>query len=199
MTFDAVVFDVGGVLLDWDPRHLYRDVFDDEADVEHFLAEVCTLEWHWQHDRGIPFAETIPALCERFPEHADQIRLWDERYLDMVAGEVPGTADVVRALHERGTGLYVLSNMPAEVWEPVRERYPWFSLFDGMVISGQEKVVTPDPAIYSVLVDRYGVDPARTAFVDDIPKNVDGARALGFQGILFTDAASLRGALDLPT
>ena len=198
MKIDAAVFDLGGVLVDWDPRHLYRRVFDDEDEMERFLAEVCTLTWHFQHDIGVPFSETIPALCEQFPEHAELIRLWDARYLEMVGGEVPGSLDVVRALHERGTRLYVLSNMPASVWGPLNQMFDWLDLFDGAVISGQERVVKPDPAIYALLVDRFGVEPTSTAFVDDRPENVDAADALGFRAIRFTDATSLRAALDLP-
>lgn len=194
---ETVVFDVGGVLVDWDPRHLYRNVFDDELEMERFLAEVCTWEWHHRHDAGVPFAESIPALLDRFPAHASMIRLWDERYLDMVAGEIPDVVDVVRDLHARGTRLLVLSNMPAEVWPRLTARFEWFALFDGCVVSGVEKVVKPDPAIYRVLVDRHGVDPASTVFVDDRPENVDAADALGFDGVLFTDAASLRASLGM--
>jgi 2-haloacid dehalogenase len=194
---DAVVFDVGGVLLDWHPRHLYRQVFDDEADVERFLTEVATLPWHFQHDRGVTFAETIPALCEQFPEHAEHIRLWETRYLDMVAGEIPGTIDVLRTLRARGTRLFVLSNMPASVWPELRDAFEWFGLFDGSIISGQERIVKPDVAIYRLLVDRFGLDPATTAFVDDRIENVAAADALGFVGIQFTDADALRRVLAL--
>ena len=197
-TFKAVVFDVGGVLVDWDPRHLYRGVFDDDEAMERFLAEVCTLQWHFRHDAGVPFAESIPALCEEFPEHDDLIRMWATRYMDMVAGEIPGVSQVLRELHDAGTRLYVLSNMPSEVWPAISELFDWFSLFDGAVVSGDEKLVKPDPAIYRVVVDRFGVDPATAAFVDDRPPNVAAASALGFEGILFTDVTALRRALDLP-
>ena len=224
---ETVVFDVGGVLVDWDPRHLYRSEFRCEDEMERFLAEVCTWEWHHRHDAGVPFAESIPALADAFPAHASMIRLWDERYMDMVPGEIPGVVDVVRDLHARGTRLLVLSNMPAEVWPQLTNRFEWFELFAtkgddylrlaererlrlgvpelppevvvslrrGCVVSGVEKVVKPDPAIYRVLVDRHGVDPASAAFVDDRPENVEAASALGFDGVLFTDAASLREAL----
>jgi 2-haloacid dehalogenase len=198
MTFRTVVFDLGGVLIDWDPRHLYRTVFDDEDEMERFLAEVCTLPWHFRHDAGVPFDETIPALVAEFPEHEDLIRMWASRHIDMVAGAVPGVPGVLRELHERGTRLYALTNMPAECWEPIRAMFEWFDLFDGAVVSGHEKVVKPDPAIYRILVDRFDVDPATTAFVDDRQVNVDAATALGFTGIVFTDAASLRDALQMP-
>ena len=191
----TVVFDVGGVLVDWDPRHLYRKVFDDEDEMERFLAEVCTWEWHHRHDKGVPFAESIPALTEQFPHHADLIAMWEARYQEMVPGEIPGTADVVRDLHAAGERLLVLSNMPSEVWTPLTERFGWFSLFEGWVVSGDEKVVKPDPAIYRVLMARYEVDPATAVFVDDRRENVEAAVALGFEAVLFTDAESLRASL----
>jgi 2-haloacid dehalogenase len=193
----AAVFDLGGVLVDWDPRHLYRQVLADDDEVERFLAEVCTSEWHTQHDGGRPMAETVPELIAQHPEHEAAIRLWHDRYHDMVAGEVPGTVDVVRDLHAAGIGLFVLSHMPADVLH-VLDRFEWLSLFEGVVYSGQEGVVKPDPAIYRLLVDRHGVDPATTAFVDDRPENVEAAAALGFRAHRFRDASSLRSAGIVP-
>lgn len=193
----SIVFDLGGVLIDWDPRHLYRQVLGSDEEVERFLAEVCTWAWHTQHDAGRPMAETIPELAARHPQHAAAIALWHERYHDMVAGEIPGTADVVRELHEEGAELYVLSNMPADVLH-ILDDFAWLDLFDGVIVSGQEGVVKPDAAIYRILLDRHGVDPATSAFIDDRPENVDAAAALGFRGILFSDAAALRDALGLP-
>lgn len=197
MQLDTVVFDLGGVLVEWDPRHLYRDVFADPDEMERFLAEVCTWEWHHRHDAGVPFAESIPELSKLFPEQSANIALWASRYMDMIPGEVPGTVDVLRALHERGTRVLALTNMPVETEPPLRERFDWFELFDGIVVSGVEKLVKPDPSIYRVLIDRYRVDPATTAFVDDRPENVAAANALGFVGIQFTDAESLRRDLDI--
>lgn len=193
----CVIFDVGGVLVDWDPRHLYRKVFEDSMEMERFLAEVCTWEWHHRHDAGVPFAESIPALSNAFPEHEQMIRLWDERYLDMIVGEIDGVVEVVRDLHAEGTRLLLLSNMPSEVWTPLTERFDWFELFDAAVVSGDEKIVKPDPAIYRILVDRHGVDPGSTAFVDDREENVEAAAALGFDAVLFTDASALRTSLGL--
>lgn len=197
MRHTTVVFDLGGVLVDWDPRHLYRSHFEEQNEMERFLAEVCTWEWHHLHDAGVPFAESIPALTNAFPAHAPLIRLWDARYMDMISGEIPGVVDVVRDLHSRGIRLLVLSNMPSEVWPQLTERFDWLGLFDAAVVSGVEKVVKPDPAIYRILVDRHGVDPGSTAFVDDREENVEAAAALGFDGVLFRDAASLRVALGI--
>jgi 2-haloacid dehalogenase len=195
-TITTAVFDLGGVLVDWDPRHLYRQVLTDDDEVERFLAEVCTWEWHMQHDAGRPMTETIPELAARFPEHAEAIGLWRERYHDMVAGEIPGTVDVVRELHAAGVRLFALTNMPAEVMH-VFDRFDWMDLFEAVVVSGQERLTKPDPAIYRILVDRHGVDVATTAFVDDRPDNVAAADALSFHGIRFTDAIALRTALGL--
>lgn len=192
-----MIFDVGGVLVEWDPRHLYRRLFESEEEMEWFLAEVCTWEWHHRHDAGVPFAESIPALSAAFPEHAELIAMWETHYQEMVPGEVPGTADVVRDLHAAGDRLLVLSNMPSEVWTPLIERFDWFALFEGWVVSGDERVVKPDPAIYRVLIDRFGVDPATSVFVDDRAENVEAANDLGFDGVLFTDAESLRTSLNV--
>lgn len=191
MTIDTVVFDVGGVLLDWDPAHLFRQVLPDD-ELGRFLGEVCTWEWHHQHDRGVPFRETISALCERFPDDAEHIRLWESRYADMVAGEVPGMREVVDGLRRDGVRLLILSNMPSEVWPALTERHPILGAFEGAVISGDEGLVKPDPALYRVLTDRFDVDPVRAAFVDDRPENVEAAAALGFTALLFEGPASVQ-------
>jgi 2-haloacid dehalogenase len=190
----AVVFDVGGVLLDWDPRHLYRQVLPSEDEVERFLGEVCTWEWHTQHDQGRPMAETIPELVARHPQHAEAIALWSSRYHDMIAGEIAGMVELLHDLRDHGLRLFVLSNMPADVLH-VFETFRWFDLFDGLVFSGLEGVSKPDAAIYRLLIDRHAVDPKTTAFVDDREENVAAAAALGFDVVHFRDAEQLRMAL----
>lgn len=192
MDVRAVVFDLGGVLVDWDPRHLYREVFDDEAAMERFLAEVCTLEWHDAHDRGRSMAESVEALAGTAGEHAEAVRLWSARYLDMVAGPVPGTAEVVEDLRAAGVPVYALTNMPVEAWPGLLERFPVLRTFDGVVVSGEEGMAKPDPEIFELMVARFGLDPATTAFVDDRRGNLEAAARLGFVGVRFTTAASLR-------
>jgi len=199
----TVVFDMGGVLLDWDPRHLYRKVFDDPAAMEHFLSEVCPLSWHLQHDRGAPFAETLPARAALHPDHADHIVLWGSRYDEMIAGEVPGTADVVAELAALGLRLLGLTNLPAEVWPSVRASWPVMTAFEGVLVSGEEGLVKPDPAIFELLLDRFAIEPARAVFVDDVAANVAAAQAVGLHALRFTDAPTLRVELaglgvDLP-
>lgn len=192
---DALVFDIGGVVLDWDPRHLYRALLPDEAAVEHFLGTVCTLEWHWPHDAGRPMAESIPELCSRHPEHAPLIRAWQERYLDMVGGTVDGMDALLADLEARRVPLYALSNMPAEVIDGLREKFPILGHFHGIVVSGVEQVVKPDRAIFDLLVSRYGLDPSTTLFVDDRDDNVDGALRAGWQAVRFESVPQLRAEL----
>ncbi len=197
----AVVFDFGQVLIDWDPRHLYRTLLDDDTAVEAFLAEVCTMEWHAQHDAGRPFAETIPQLCTDHPEHAELIQAWSERYIDMILGPMPGMVEVVSELADADVALYGLTNMPAEVWDPLHERFPFFHRLHDTIVSGREGVVKPDPKIFEILVDRFGLDPPRTVFIDDIELNVAAARAAGLNAIRFVGADKLRrdlAAMGLP-
>lgn len=191
-TIDAVVFDVGGVLLDWDPRHLYRKVIADPDQLDHFLTEVCPGSWHSQHDGGTPFSETIPARQALFPDHADLIDLWWSRYLEMTAGEVSGSAAIVDEVLALGVRGLVLSNMPAEVWPDLRAEFAVLAKLEGAVISGEERVVKPAPAIFERLLDRFGLVADRTVFVDDVQANVDGAVASGIHGLRFTSAAQLR-------
>lgn len=192
---DAVVFDLGGVVLDWNPRHLYRQVFDDHEEVEHFLTTVCTLEWHAQHDAGVSMAETIPSLVAEHPHLAGQIAAWRVRYLDMVSGYVDGMEELVDEVRATGIATYALTNMPAEVVAELIEAFPIVSGFEGMIVSGEELVMKPDPEIYRRLASRFGLDPARTVFVDDVAANVDAAWTLGFRAVRFESALGLRRAL----
>ncbi len=191
----AVVFDVGGVLLDWAPAHLYRRLIDDPAELEHFLTEVCPLSWHFQHDRGVPMGPSLEARAVAFPEHAELIAQWLPRYGDMVAGPVSGTAQVVDDLLAADVPVHGLTNMPAEVWPVLLDDWPELGRLQGVVVSGEEGAAKPEPAIFDVLVERFELDRAATVFVDDSPTNVEGARASGLQAIRFTSASELRSAL----
>jgi 2-haloacid dehalogenase len=198
---DAVVFDLGNVLVQWDPRHLYRRLLSTDDEVEAFLAEVCTPEWNEAQDRGRPFAEGIAEAVARHPHHEPLIRAFWDRWDEMVPGPVEGTADVLDELHAAGIPLYALSNWSLETFERVRHRYAFLTRFDGLVISAAERLVKPDPAIFELLLARYGLNAERTAFVDDAPRNVEAAAALGFVALPFTSAARLRvdlAALGLP-
>jgi len=191
----AVVFDLGGVLIDWDPRHLYRKLLADEAAVEEFLATVCTPEWNAELDRGRPFAEGVAELVERHPEHAAAIAAYHERWPEMVAGDIPGTVEVLAELRAAGVPLYALTNWSAETFAITRGRFEFLEWFDGLLVSGEERVTKPDPAIFQLLLDRFGLDPTATVFVDDSEANVAAARRLGFDAIRFTGHEELRREL----
>jgi 2-haloacid dehalogenase len=191
----AVVFDLGGVLIDWDPRHLYRKLLADEAAVEEFLATVCTPEWNAELDRGRPFAEGVAELVERHPEHAAAIAVYHERWPEMVAGDIPGTVEVLAELRAAGVPLYALTNWSAETFAITRGRFEFLEWFDGLLVSGEERVTKPDPAIFQLLLDRFGLDPTATVFVDDSEANVAAARRLGFDAIRFTGHEELRREL----
>ena len=190
----AVVFDIGGVLLDWDPRHLYRKLIADPGDLDRFLAEICTPQWHLAHDLGADTLESCRELAAEYPEHADLIMAWGHRSEEMIAGELEGTAvldDVA------GTGLtcLALSNMEPDTFAVRRERFPFFRLLDGCVISGIEGVAKPDRKIFEILLSRYDLDPAATVFTDDNAENVAAARELGIDAIPYEGAADLRRQL----
>jgi len=191
----AVVFDLGGVLIDWDPRYLYRKLLADEAAVEEFLATVCTPEWNAELDRGRPFAEGVGELVERHPEHAAAIAAYHERWPEMLAGDLPDTVEVLAELRAAGVPLYALTNWSAETFAITRGRFEWLDWFDGLLVSGEERMTKPDPAFFRLLLDRFGLDPGATVFVDDSEANVAAARELGIDAVRFTGPDQLRREL----
>ncbi|PWC56816.1 HAD family phosphatase [Azospirillum sp. TSO22-1] len=197
MTIRAVVFDIGNVLIEWDPRHLYREFFDDQdALMEDFLSTVCTPAWNLELDRGQSWDEGVAALVAEYPDCAELIRAYRERWHDMVPGEIPGTPELLEELKARGVPLYALSNFSREKYVETRERYPSFDLFDGLVISGEVRLVKPDPAIWRLLLERYGLDPAAVLYIDDLVENCAVAEGLGMRTHRFSGAAKLRAELE---
>jgi 2-haloacid dehalogenase len=193
---NAVVFDVGGVLLDWDPRHLYRKLFDDEQEMERFLAELCTVEWHAQHDRGVPAEQSCAALAAEHPEYAELIHAWSRRTEEMIAGTIDGSIEILRELKADGIRCYALTNMEAETYPLRAARYEFMSWFDGTVVSAHEGVIKPEREIFERLLTRYGLEPARTLMIDDSRRNVEAAAGLGMQTVHYTSPAQLRGELE---
>ncbi len=189
---DAVVFDLGGVLLDWNPRHLYRKLFEDPAEMERFLATVCTDDWNFGQDAGRPVHEATADLIDRHPRHADLIAAYYGRWLEMISGPLPGVPEIVRALADDGRPLHILSNCARETMPMARAAFRLLDRFQEFVVSGEEGVVKPDRRIYDILVARVGRPAERLVFIDDRPENVDGARAAGLSALPFTDAAALR-------
>ena len=196
MAIKAVVFDLGGVLIDRDPRHLYRKLLADEAAVEEFLATVCTPEWNAEQDRGRPFAEGVAELVERSPAHAAAITAYSERWEEMLGGDIAGAVELLAELRATGVPLYALTNWSAETFGIARRRFGFLDWFDGVLVSGEEKMVKPDPRFFRLLLDRFGLDPEATFFVDDSEANVAAARRLGLDAVRFTSPEQLRRDLD---
>ena len=192
----AVVFDLGGVLIDWNPRYLYRTLFDgDDAAMEHFLTHVCSPAWNHRQDAGRSFADGCAELVGEFPEARALIEAWRERFDETLGGAIAGTVEILAALRERGVPLYALSNWWAETFPIARARFDFLGWFDGIVISGELGVAKPDPRIFAHLLETYGLRADATVFIDDLPANVAAAAAAGMHPILFTDPAALRAAL----
>lgn len=189
------VFDLGGVLIDWDPRHLYRKLFADEAAMEDFLAKVCTREWHRHHDAGRSFAEGARILKNQHPDKEELIDAFGARQHEMMAGPIAGTVEILKELRDRGTPLYALSNWPAEGFPAARERFDFLGWFRGIVISGEIGAIKPQPGIYRALIERFAIDPLRAVFIDDVEANAAAARPFGMQAIHFTNPAVLREEL----
>jgi 2-haloacid dehalogenase len=188
----AVVFDLGGVLIDWDPRHLYKRIFDSEEEMEAFLSTVCTPQWNAELDRGRSFKEMVELLCSEHPEWRDQIEAYHLRWDEMLGEGFEGSVRILRELHSAGYPLYALTNWSAETFHIARERYGFLSLFAEIVVSGEVGLVKPDPRIYELLVERTGLDPCRTVFVDDRAENVRVAKKHGFICVLFQEPGQLR-------
>lgn len=196
MAARIALFDLGGVLIDWSPARLYAQIFSDPAECDRFLSEVCTMAWHFEHDRGVSFADNAAPLIARFPQYESQILDWYRRWDDMLNGYIPGMDVLVEKLHGRGVPLYALSNMPAEVWPRMMGHFPVLNYFRHAVISGQIRLAKPDPAIFHYTRAKMG-DPAPedVLFIDDVPANIATADALGYRTHLFRDASTLQTAL----
>ena len=190
------VFDLGGVLIDWNPRYMYCKLFDgDDSAMEHFLATVCTPSWNEQQDAGRTFADACASLKLVHPRKAELIDAWVQRYDEMLAGPISGTVDVLTELHSRGVPLYALSNWSAETFPVALKRFEFLKWFRGVMLSGEVKLLKPDPRIFKLFLETFAIDPALTVYIDDRGPNVEAAMAFGMRGILFTDAAALRTEL----
>ena len=192
----VAVFDLGGVLIDWNPRYLYRKLFNgDEAAMEHFLSTVCTSAWNSRQDAGRSFAEACASLKLEHPTQADLIDAWFLRQEEMVTGAIHGTVDILAELRARGVPVYALSNWSAETFPISLKRFEFLHWFDGILLSGDVRLLKPDPRIFQLFFETHSVDPAHTVYIDDLKPNVDAATALGMHGIVFTDPLSLREEL----
>ncbi len=188
----AVVFDLGGVLLDWDPRHLYSKLISDQAEMARFLGQICTPGWHLEHDLGADTEQSCRDLAAAHPELADLIMAWSERSEEMIAGQLDAAISVLADTRAAGFLCLALSNMEADKFVLRQARFGFFAHFDGCVISGIEGVAKPDPRIFEILLARYDLEAGATVFVDDKAANVAAARELGIVGLQYTGPGRLR-------
>lgn len=188
---NAVVFDVGRVIVQWDLRALYSKLIDDLAELDWFVTHVVSEAWHFEHDAGRDLAEMVAERKREFPGHAALIDAYATRFAETIPGPVPGTHALVRQLAENGVELCAITNFAASFWADYRASEPLFNLFRDIVVSGVEKIVKPDPAIFQLAVRRFGHDPADMLFIDDSEANIAAARELGWQVHHFRDAVAL--------
>ena len=193
--FSAVIFDLGGVLIDWNPRHLYRKLFSDSAAMEEFLSTVCTPEWNSTLDAGHPIADGVAGLSAAHPDRAPLIEAYSERWEEMLGDPHEATVDVLDELRARDVHLYALTNWSAETFPIAIRRFEFLGWFEDILVSGSEGVVKPDPAIYDLAIERFEIDPHRTVFIDDVPANVAAAARAGLHAHHYQDAARLRAYL----
>ncbi|WP_077147887.1 HAD family phosphatase [Sphingopyxis sp. KK2] len=191
----CVIFDVGRVLFEWDLRHLFAKLIADPAELDHFVGNIVTPGWHFQHDAGRPIAEMVAERKAEYPEHGALIDAYATRFNESIPGPVPGSLELVERLDAAGVPLFAITNFGHDFWEGFRPTQPVFDRFRDIIVSGTEKLMKPDPAIYALAIERFGIDPAGAFFIDDVAANVAGAESVGIAGHQFIDAATLEREL----
>ena len=190
-----VVFDIGNVLIRWEPRALYRQIFPTEDAVEWFLGNVCTMDWNHEQDRGRSFEDGIAELTVRFPEHAEAIAAYHHRWSETILGPIEGSVAILEQLSGQGTPVYAITNWHQDKFRETKARYPFLNRFRDIVVSGEERLVKPDPEIFQLLLARNGLEAQSCLFIDDSPRNVAGAEAVGMKAHHFTGPDALRAHL----
>ncbi|MCB0633382.1 MAG: HAD family phosphatase [Saprospiraceae bacterium] len=194
---DTVIFDLGAVLIDWNPRYLYNKLFDEDHEMEYFLRNVCSPEWNNQQDAGRSWAEATDLLIAQHPDYRQQIRAYWERWPEMLNGPIQGTVSILKRIDaQKEHRLLALTNWSAETWPYAWEQFDFLQLFEAILVSGEEKVKKPDPRIYQLLIDKYDIVPERSIFIDDSLKNIVAAREQGILAIHFTDPEALERELE---
>jgi len=193
----AVVFDFGGVLLGWDPRNLYTRYFPDEPQaMEDFLAEISFMDWNAQQDKGRPFSEGVASLAKQFPHHANLINAYRENWRESITGIIDGTVEILQLLKDKGYLLYGLSNWSTETFGMVRHEFEFFNLFDEILLSGEVKLIKPEPEIFELFLQRIGKPADQCLFIDDSEPNIKTARKLGFDTVQFISPEHLKSELE---
>lgn len=194
--FDTIIFDLGGVLIDWNPEYVFREVFDTEEEMRYFFAEICTHDWNIQQDAGRSLAEATEERVALFPDYEPHIRAFYGRWKEMLGGPIHETVEILETLHQqKDHRLLALTNWSHETFPTALELYPFLQLFEGILVSGVEKLIKPDPLIYRLILERYNVNPSRALFIDDNAKNVAGAKDVGIEAIQFKSPQELRSYL----
>lgn len=192
----TIVFDLGAVLIDWNPRHLYRKIFKTEEEITWFLENICTHDWNEKQDAGRSFEEATNELLQKFPEHEMPIRAWYDRWQETIKGPIPGTVEILKQIRDsKKYTLYALTNWSAETFPWALEKFDFLSWFNGIVVSGHEKTRKPFPEFFQILFDRYRINPTQGLFIDDSQRNIEGARAVGLPGIWFQSPEQLKADL----
>jgi 2-haloacid dehalogenase len=191
---DTIIFDLGGVLIDWNPRHFYKDIFSDNDKMEWFLSNVCTNEWNLEQDKGRPFTDGIAMLKKCFPEHSANIDFFYSHWEQMIKGEISGSVEILKQLKEEYK-IYGLTNWSSETFPIAFDRFDFLHLFDGIVVSGIEKMIKPEKEFFQLLIERYELKIESCLFIDDDKKNTNVATELGLQVIHFTDPECLKSEL----
>lgn len=190
-----IVFDVGNVLLLWERDRPYRDLIPNEAERQRFLAEICSMEWHASLDEGVGIDEAIATLADQFPQQAEHIRSYKSRWLDTLPGAIEGTVEILEKLVEQGRDVTALTNFNQDLFRLTVSAYPFLELFRGVTVSGERKLIKPDPAIYAHHAETFELEPGATLFFDDVQANIDAARAAGWNAEVFTSPEGMRADL----
>jgi len=193
----AILFDIGGVLLEWDPHRLYRRYFEQPHEIDHFLAEINFPAWNLEQDRGRPFAQAVAELSAQFPQHAHLIRAYHKQWEESIVGPIPGTTRILQQLKQAGFPLYGISNWSHETFPLIRKKYPFFDLLDDIVLSGAVKLVKPDPRIFRLTLNRIGRSADECLLIDDSPANIASAQNLGLATVQFHSSRQLERELHL--
>jgi 2-haloacid dehalogenase len=188
---NTIIFDFGGVLIDWNPRYMYQDEFEEISEMEYFLSSVCTEDWNLQQDKGRSLAEATRILQDKFPEHSVKIKLFYDQWEKMIKGCIAQNVTILKILKEKYK-LYGLTNWSAETFPIVFNRFSFFKLFDGIVISGEEKLIKPDKKIFELILDRYHLEAKNSLFIDDNVGNIKAAKEMGFETIHVQEKTNLR-------
>jgi 2-haloacid dehalogenase len=194
--FDTIIFDLGGVLVDWNPEYLYSKIFADEAEMRYFLSEICTNAWNLEQDRGRPLAEATQLLVDQFPHYKTQIEAYYGRWAEMLSGSIQETVVILEELLAKpNLKVYALTNWSDQTWPRALELFDFLHKFEGVLVSGIEKLIKPDPAIYELILSRYQIERSTALFIDDNLGNVEGSWAVGLPAVRFESSAQLRAFL----